>query len=214
MPFAMIHLKIADKILKAHPDIECKGDFLLGNLSPDAVHYRQPYNSSMKFNSHLCVGDEKWGSITNNDQWLDNVIEFNRKHSQSPQKDFILGYCCHVIADIQNNIKIWTPFKERILINNTPHLGKQYHEESEATDNVLFYEEASQAIIKTLVHGKGIEMINLVSKDEINQMHHAFLNERYLDRPIESTGHHEIIKRDEIECFIDETTHFIMSILF
>ncbi len=107
---------------------------MLGEIAPDAVHFTENYMSEMKKISYLCVGDEKWGRIIDNEAWLKNLLPFLNENKNSEEIDFIYGYCSHVLADIQNNIKIWTPFllenKERL----EKGLGSIYHKESYAVD--------------------------------------------------------------------------------
>ncbi|MCL1863258.1 MAG: hypothetical protein FWF78_06815 [Defluviitaleaceae bacterium] len=66
----MTHLIVADEVSKIFSEnILSLLQFYLGNLSPDAVHQREGYVSDFKKRSHLCVGDEEWGMITNNNDW-------------------------------------------------------------------------------------------------------------------------------------------------
>jgi len=113
MPYPMTHLCIAYNILNNTPQIKEPCDFLLGAIAPDSVHFRDNYESNMKKVSHLTVGDEKWGEVTNNEEWLENILIFlqESKYKYKNEVDFIYGYCCHIIADIQNNKKLWTPFR-------------------------------------------------------------------------------------------------------
>lgn len=76
MPFAMTHLYITYNILRNTTQIKKPCDFMLGALTPDSVHFVDNYNSDMKKKSHLCVGDEKWGRTTNNQEWLKNALDF------------------------------------------------------------------------------------------------------------------------------------------
>lgn len=63
MPFPMIHLLVAKQIMETTDFIENRADFLMGSISPDCIHYRDNYDSHMKFLSHLCVGNQKWGQV-------------------------------------------------------------------------------------------------------------------------------------------------------
>ena len=112
MPFQMTHLHIAKRLHELYPKrINDLSQFYLGAVSPDAVHNRAGYISDYKKKSHLCVGDEQWGLVTNNDEWIENVIGFLKDNKDSDNYDFILGYSCHILSDIYNNIAVWTPFR-------------------------------------------------------------------------------------------------------
>ena len=49
--------------------------------------------------------------LTENDDWTENVLKFLPDKRNSDNYDFILGYCCHILSDIYNNIVVWTPFR-------------------------------------------------------------------------------------------------------
>jgi len=75
-------------------------NFLLETLAPDSVHFHNNYNSDMKKSSHLCIGNERWGWVTNNDEWLNNVLAFLYNNKNSKEFDFIYGYCSRIVANI------------------------------------------------------------------------------------------------------------------
>ena len=55
MSYPMVHLKVAYGLLLRYGDgwIERPGDFLLGSVAPDAVHFHDRYDVSLKEKSHL-----------------------------------------------------------------------------------------------------------------------------------------------------------------
>jgi hypothetical protein len=107
MAFTMTHLIISKNVFEIFTGhIENLSQFYLGSIAPDAVHNRANYNSEFKKASHLITGTEKWGFITENDDWKNNIIAFLNKYKKSANYDFILGYCCHVLSDMYNNINI------------------------------------------------------------------------------------------------------------
>jgi len=105
MPFQMTHLRIAQEIYKLHPSaIKNLPQFYLGTVAPDAVHNRSDYISAYKKASHLCVGNEPWGMLTNNEEWTENVLSFLQEHKNADHYDFTLGVVCHILSDIYNNL--------------------------------------------------------------------------------------------------------------
>jgi len=112
MSFTMTHLIIAESISEIFDNHALSlPQYYLGSIAPDAVHNRENYISDFKKNSHLITDDNKWAMVTNNDNWINNVASFLKKHKNSEHYDFILGYCCHILTDIYNNINVWTPFR-------------------------------------------------------------------------------------------------------
>ena len=171
MPFPMIHLCIAKKILNATLRISKPYEFLLGSIAPDSVHFRPNYNSEMKKISHLCVGDEKWGLVSNNSEWYINVLKFLELNKQSKNIDFILGYCSHILADIRNNIVIWTPFRIEHCDDLDKGIGSQYHKEAAEVDFELFRTHMERDTIwELLKQSKGIDIDGLVNAIDINKL--------------------------------------------
>ncbi|MPM79148.1 hypothetical protein SDC9_126181 [bioreactor metagenome] len=215
MPFAMTHLYIAYNILSNTPQIKKPCDFMIGALAPDSVHFRDNYNSSMKKKSHLCVGDEKWGRFTNNQEWLENVLAFLQKNKHMEEADFIYGYCSHILADIQNNIKIWTPF----LLKNREALekgiGSIYHEESCAMDYALYLLNPRQKEMwEVLEDSVGYDIPNVVVADEINKMKQSVLHSQFLDKEYVDISLNKYVTFSSIQEFITIESQHIKNLLY
>lgn len=215
MPFAMTHLNIAYNILSNTPQIKKPCDFMLGALAPDSVHFRDNYNSDMKKKSHLCVGDERWGRLTNNEEWLKNVLAFLHENKNMENADFIYGYCSHIIADIQNNIKIWTPF----LLENREALekgmGNIYQKESFAMDYAQYLLNPHQKIIlEMLENSTGYDISNVIGRDEINKMKHDILHNKFLNRESADISLNKYVTLSCIQEFISVESQYIKNLLF
>jgi hypothetical protein len=215
MPFAMTHLYIAYNILSNTPQIKKPCDFMIGALAPDSVHFRDNYNSDMKKKSHLCVGDEKWARFTNNQEWQENVLAFLQKNKYLEEADFIYGYCSHILADIQNNIKIWTPF----LLENREALGKGigsiYHEESYNIDYALYLLNSQQKYIwEILENSIGYDIPNVVVADEINKMKHSILHSQFMNREYVDVSFNKYVKLFNMQEFIVTESLNIKNLLY
>lgn len=215
MPFAMTHLYIAYNILSNTPQIKKPCDFLIGALAPDSVHFRNNYNSDMKKKSHLCVGDEKWGRFTNNQEWLENVLAFLQENKHLEEVDFIYGYCSHILADIQNNIKIWTPFLLENRETLDKGLGSIYHEESYDIDYVLYLSNPKQKEIwEILEDAIGYDIPNVVVADEINKMKHSILHSQFLNREYADVSLNKYVTLSNIQEFIISESQYIKNLLY
>lgn len=214
MPFAMTHLNIAYNIIKTTPEIKNPNDFMLGAVAPDSVHFRKNYISEMKFNSHLCIGNEKWGSITNNNEWVRNILLFLKQNKNSSNVDFIYGYCSHILADIQNNKKIWTPFIESINGRLDKGIRGRYHEESNAIDFDLYKSHTQKEIWKILHKSKAYNISNIVNEKEINLMKESLLNNQFKNRESVDVSKHEYVTLSKINEFIKEESCYIKEILY
>jgi hypothetical protein len=190
-------------------------DFMLGALAPDSVHFRGNYNSDMKKKSHLCVGDEKWGRLTNNQEWLKSVFAFLQENKHIEKIDFIYGYCSHIIADIQNNIKIWTPF----LIENKEDLekgkGSIYHRESYDIDYALYLLNPQQKVIwEMLEDATGFDIPNVVIDEEIDKMKHDLLHRQFLNRKSADISSNKYVTLSSIQEFISAESRYIRELLY
>jgi len=215
MPFVMTHLEIANNILKSTDKIKNRGDFLLGSVAPDCIHVRNEYHSDMKKMSHLCVGEEPWGRATNNGEWQENVIKYLHENMNEDNADFLYGYAVHILADIQNNRKIWGPFyvaNKELLANGH---GSQYHHESAMVDLELYLSNPDrERMWNELSKSKGYDLDELVKSYEIESMRDSILTERYVDRELEDNTKNEYVSLSVIREFIENESEFIREILF
>ena len=129
--------------------------------------------------------------------------------------DFIYGYCSHIIADIQNNIKIWTPF----LLENTEQLKKgmstSYHEDSYNIDYALYLSSPHQKEIwKLLEVSIGYDIPNIVVADEINKMKHDILYSKYINRESIDVSLNKYVTLSRIQEFISEESQYIKNLLY
>ena len=167
----------------------------------------------MKRKSHLCVGDEPWGRATNNSEWMRNVLKFVDEVPSSEHRDFMLGYASHIIADIQNNIKIWTPFRLENEENLRNGLGSTYHKESFDIDSVLFHREPTQRIFDLLKHGKAYGISDFAFQNEIEQLKEDVLTSWYKSREVVDVSTHRYVTLETIDKFIEEESDYIKRLL-
>jgi len=109
MAYLMVHLEIANKIFAQYPHIDDKKAFRIGSIAPDTLGFKPGHKRSDKSLTHFCIGDEGWGYFTNYDEWHDNLINNIIKFFGIVNKDFLLGYISHIITDIENSRRFWTP---------------------------------------------------------------------------------------------------------
>ena len=215
MPFPMIHLSIAYNILKNTTTIKKPCDFMLGAVAPDSVHFRDNYNSDMKKISHLCVGKEKWGRLSNNDEWQKNVLAFLEENKHTEKADFIYGFCAHILADIQNNIKIWTPFLKENIQALESGMGSIYHKESYDLDYALYDENPNKKIIwEMLEDAESYHIANIIDEDAINKMKDNLLHVQFLPRESVDVSCNKYATISRMQDFISEESIYIKSILF
>jgi hypothetical protein len=215
MAYPIAHLCIAYNVLATTPQIKKPCEFLLGALAPDSVHFRDNYKSDMKKISHLCVGDEKWGEITNNQEWLENVLAFLQENKNSTKVDFIYGYCAHILTDIQNNIKIWTPFKLANKDYMEKGIGKLYVKEIYAIDYELYLLHPQHTEIwQMLENAAGYDISNIIVGDEVDKMKESILHNQFKDRKSTDLSLNEYVTLSKMQEFISEVSEYIKKTLY
>ena len=211
----MTHLIISENISKIFAShIKILPQFYLGSIAPDAAHQRANYTSEYKKTSHLITGDEIWGKITDTDTWKNNIIEFLLKNKHSENRDFILGYCSHVLTDLQNTILVWNPFRlkyadelKEINYENT------HHQENNKLDIefALTYENREDFWLH-LENSKSIDLPNIIYATEIDKQKELILNSWYKNKERQDISSNKVrTYENEIE-FIKSATDYVALI--
>ena len=213
MPFQMTHLHIAKNIHNLFPETtKDLSQFYLGTVAPDAVHNRAGYISDYKKASHLCVGDERWGMLTNNDEWIESVLEFLYKNKNSDNYNFILGYSCHVLSDIYNNIAVWTPFRLKYPDELTKGYGGLYHQESEKVEiELALREENKDNFWVHLEKAKSTSLNDIIFAEEIEKHKENILYNWYKDKEHQDISSNKLVTIESTMNFVEDATNFIVS---
>jgi hypothetical protein len=211
MPYPMTHLCIAKNLLEySILPIENEPQFYLGSLAPDSVQFRKEYN---KKHSHICISEEPWGFVTNNDEWECCVINFIKENYGKIDINFLLGYGIHILADIQNNIKIWTPYRINNSGKNFKELHKIVFEENMLIDQNIYQKYISKTqIFELLKISKELDFLNMVNKEDMENIKNSILNIQYIDKNNVKIENEKINKFNEIIDFINSTTEYIIEI--
>jgi len=214
MPFTMTHLRISKNIYQLYSEkIKDLPQFYLGTIAPDVVHNRKNYISDYKKASHLLVGDEPWGMITNNDECIENVVNFFIAHKNNDEKfDFIFGYCIHILTDIYNNINVWTPFKQKYKDEASKGYGGLYHLESNKVDiQMALNDENKDDFWIYLEKSKSIDFNNIVFADEIDKQKENILLHWYKNKERQDLSSNKIVTIENTMKFIENATVFVVN---
>jgi hypothetical protein len=218
-------MSIAKKVLDLNPGvIKNLPQYYLGSLAPDAVHFRADFDPTDKKVSYLCVGDERWGEISNNDAWAENIKEFLAKYAETENMDFIYGFCVHCLSDLRNNIDIWSPFKLKYygsLLMSDYGSGydgdgiKKFHEDDLDADLRLYFDsDFRDEIWEHLSKAKGVTVAGVVSEDELNAIRDHILYKQYKDRRRDASFTGSFITYPDYLSFIEKAAGYISDTLF
>lgn len=200
MPFPMTHLIIARNILNATSQIKDPAQFMLGSIAPDAVHFRPDFESDMKKVSHLVVGEERWGWVTDNDGWKENILTFfDLMKDEDP--DFILGYCAHILADIKHNIEIWTPFRIEHEHELKSGQGSALHREAVEVDFELYRTCPDRPKMwELLERARPIDIPGIVEASDIERARAHLLYKQYEGRkPVDMSGYKHVTVKTMVD---------------
>ncbi|HEY8421148.1 MAG TPA: zinc dependent phospholipase C family protein [Thermoclostridium sp.] len=213
MPFHMTHLHIAKNICSHLPEsIKDLPQFYLGNIAPDAVHNRADYKSDYKKTSHLCVGDAPWGRCTNNDEWIENVLAFLNANRNTDDNSFLLGYCCHILSDIYNNIAVWTPFRLKYPDELEKGYGGMYHKECRKVDiELALREENRDDFWVHLEKAKSVNFNDIIFAEELEKLKENILYNWYRDKGHQDLSANKLVTLESTMSFVEEATGFIVS---
>lgn len=225
MPFPMVHMCIARKVIELNPNtVKDLPQYYLGSLAPDAVHFRTNFEPKDKKVTHLCVGDERWGEISNNEDWASNVINFIDENRDSENMDFIYGYCIHILTDMRSNVDFWSPFKLKFYNSlKIPDYGSLYDSEAinilnvdDIYADIRLYQtsEFQSELWDILSKANGITLDGIAYEDEINKIRDNILYNQYKDKSIDKSYVGKFITYEDYLNFIDKTAKIITGMLF
>ena len=216
MPFPISHLMIGYEIMQQTDRIKNPYEFMLGSIAPDAVHHRPDFERSLKSKSHLCVGEEPWGMVTRNEWWHQNILDFLEANKNHPNIDFIYGYCAHVLTDLQNNIKIWIPFRTNNGFTVGKGLSSRYHEESDKIDLELYHRPSRVEIWEILNRNDAVDcsMTDAFEYEDLEKIKNHLLTVQYVGRERQSLVGNTYVTMEVIDRFIEEAVQDIIETVY
>jgi len=169
MPYPMIHFAVAGLAVKRGLSVRNLPDFYTGVLAPDAIHLRSGQSGEVKKRSHLCVGDEAWGEITNNVEWTRNVLSRFSFECRAADRDFSLGYCVHILTDICWNELVYTSFRKKYAKTTRPDSSRRetYEKNCRFIEQALFRTAGWKNDVWTILSSaRGHDLPGLIRAEE------------------------------------------------
>lgn len=215
MSYQMTHLEVAYRLLDKYKWIEARPDFLLGSIAPDAVHFYEEYHRNLKEQSHLWDCGPRWGITLDSDKWKRNVLDFWNMHKTDSNRDYIAGYCVHILTDWLNDIKIWSPFRnENMQDEDVDAIYQIYGQEAYKGDQWLFHKSNnSEKIISLLAESRVYSIENCVLQKDVETQKKYILSEQYKNKGDYDISGHRYCTETVITSFIDECVEILKNIL-
>ncbi len=211
MPYAMTHLIIANNISEfLNYNTKSLPQYFLGSIAPDSIQSRTNFNPDNKKKSHLFVGSEAWGYMTNHNECVNNVIDFLITNKQSENFDFIIGYCIHILSDIYHHLIVTTPLRNK----NAYIFDELYSQESIKVNIELALTcDVKDQIWSYLKNSIAVELPGIVCFDDIQKIKNHVLNDWYQDKTNQNLTSNKIITFENNMNYIDRATKYIILIL-
>ena len=224
MSFPITHLRVADIVAQSLKlDDEQGADLLLGSLAPDGVHYRAGLHGdamhdigAMKKISHLCpVSEERWGQVTDNENWLAEVKQFLHKET-----DYLaIGYAVHVLTDLFNNMTLWHNFRTHYPDEAAKGYASVYYRELPLLDLELYQQKETRRILRLLPLAVPRDFPGRVNAEEIAAIRASIFAKKsgsyqaYVNQPPADTSGNRLITSGMMRDFVDSAVAFVLGVV-
>lgn len=210
MSYPMVHMEIAYRLLGRFDWLENRGDFLLGAVAPDSVHFREGYHPRMKEASHLWNCGPQWGTTTDSPGWKRNVATFWELHKADENRDFFAGYCAHILTDWLNDVRIWSPFRQEIGSEQIFDPNTRYRKEAYGIDQWLYHMSGNSGRIWELLReGKAYLVEGCARAEDMERMKESILSEQFTNRTVPDVSGYRCCTREMILAFLEECVEMI-----
>jgi hypothetical protein len=138
MPLPMVHLAVAVKMY----GVEGNGDFLLGNLSPDAIHMRPHTKFEDKLHVHLTdIPEQRFERVR-------QLLAGDRSGDDAHEVGFVEGYVTHLLTDFLWREIVIAPFHQQVPTTLAPReKRKLYYRETDQNDFDLYHHTPWQGAV-------------------------------------------------------------------
>lgn len=207
MSYPMVHLKVAYGLLLRYGDgwIERPGDFLLGSVAPDAVHFHDGYQVSLKEKSHLWEFGPHWGITLDSEGWLEAIRKFWKENQSVGNWDFMAGYCTHLLTDWENDRCIWTPFREKMMQGaDLDEVYGQYAAKAYGIDQWLYQNDReSPEIWRLLEQGQICGVEGCILKEDLARQKQSLLYEQFVGKAVADVSGYRFCTKEIMERFME-----------
>lgn len=218
MSYPMVHLKVAYGLLSRDDGgyIERSGDFLLGAVAPDAVYFHEEYDVSLKEKSHVWKFGPCWGVTLDSEGWRVAIRKFWRENRDAANRDFMAGYCTHLLTDWENDRCIWTPFREKMKQGaKRDEVYGEYGKEAKGMDLWLYQnDKETQDIWRLLEQGKVCGVDGCILEEDLARQKQSLLYEQFIGKNAVDVSRYRICTKEIMVEFIKACIERIFEEIF
>jgi len=211
MSFFMVHLQIAAQVYDrflSHTNTD-RRTFLLGALAPDAITSHPGCVRADKCRTHFTPPGFAWAEVTDEEAWekcLHNGLE---PYADCENPSFLLGYRVHVLTDIANNRRHWTPMRK--LDKATFDLWNADFLEHES--RLLTEFGGEDTLWPQLILTPADALGDLATSDDMARMLHLIKTDMYHNRPANPNFRFTAIPPADMARFIEAAAAQIADML-
>lgn len=215
MSYQMIHMEAAYRLLEQFDWVKNQADYMLGSIAPDSVHFYPQYNLYLKEASHLWSYGPRWGITLASDKWRDNILEFWNTHKNSENKDYIAGFCVHILTDWMNDRTIFTPFREQIKsVEEYDDVYAIYAKEAYGIDQWLYQNSRNSSNIMALVaKGTPYSIRGCIEEDDVIIQKEHILNAQYAGKESFDISSYQYCTEKATLDFLDQCVDIIGKLM-
>lgn len=203
MPWPMVHFAVAERVSLSNPSPE----FLLGSISPDAIHARDPVTREEKGATHL-MNEGEFPSV---DTLKKSCLTFLHKDKDPEWKEFVLGYFAHIYTDIRWTHTLYADF-EKDYTGDADRIRAIYNQEvSQAEFHLLRSEAWAGSALAKLQRAHAYAMEPFVTQHEVSEYRDIKLAWLWNDRN-EPGIHTKYFTEEKVKHFIRRTSSELLEL--
>ena len=216
MAYTMTHILAAEKVLKHFAEVNDFSTYILGAISPDAVHADPNYTVELKEKSHLFTPELRWGEISDWEKsglWLENIKKYYLDNKNIYNSNFLLGYIVHLITDVYSSMYFYTPFVESIKDDYEQRIEK-FKKESYGVNFYLFSLYSEKKDLRKMLHaGEAITLEDVIRKEDIEKRIEQLFEFEFQGWDISHIEKNGICRIEDMEQLIQGATQYINTVL-
>ncbi|TJY42568.1 hypothetical protein E5161_06855 [Cohnella pontilimi] len=200
MPLPMVHMSITQSIFK-QKGLEPDPIFLLGSISPDAIHMRENTTRADKKKTHFDFNDD----YTVEDLFYSKMSHFVDSIPDNQEWSmFAKGYMSHVLTDLIWSHTVYRDFESQTANKQIDNIRTLYYMETDQIDFNLFRNEDWRAQAWGSLHScPSIPVPEMLSEDEVEKWKHRVLD-WYNDTSKEPHIQPQYITESSVRTFIND----------
>ena len=208
MGYLMVHLRIAQELIKGCDFIKDIGALYMGSIAPDAIMFREGCKREDKSLTHFCIGDEGWGYYTNYEAWKNNLFHSIKRYKGYVDDDFLFGYCAHILTDIECARQFWNPVR---LTKDESYKDTYIKDCGEVESRLMEKIENMEEVWSLLSDSHNYCLENLFTINDTKKLTDVMVNDMYVHRHPNLDYHPSIFTVDGVTKFVEEISTQIIA---